>query len=53
MIIVMKPGTPDAEAKKVQESLEKQGFYINVSKGLNYCILGVVGIYYACFQFLG
>ena len=43
MIIVMKPGTPDAEALKVKESLEKQGFYINVSKGLNFCILGVVG----------
>ena len=43
MIIVMKPGTPDAEAAKVKESLEKQGFYINVSKGLNFCILGVVG----------
>jgi len=43
MIIVMKPGTPEAESEKVKENLERQGFYINVSKGVNYCILGVVG----------
>jgi 3-deoxy-7-phosphoheptulonate synthase len=43
MNIVMKPGTPDHESDRLRISLEQQGFYINVSKGLNYCILGVVG----------
>lgn len=43
MIIVMKPGAPDQESARIKNSLEKQGFQINESRGVNYCILGVVG----------
>ena len=43
MIIVMKPGAPVEECNKIKMGLEKQGFYINESRGVNFCILGVVG----------
>ena len=43
MIIVMKPGAPLEECEKIKSGLEKQGFYINESRGINFCIFGVVG----------
>ncbi|MFA7068936.1 MAG: 3-deoxy-7-phosphoheptulonate synthase, partial [Acidaminococcaceae bacterium] len=43
MIIVMKPGAPLEECNKIKTGLEKQGFYINESRGVNFCIFGVVG----------
>ena len=43
MIIVMKPGAPLEECNKIKIGLEKQGFYINESRGVNFCIFGVVG----------
>ena len=43
MIIVMKPGAPKTECEKLKKTLEEKNFYINVSEGKNFCILGVVG----------
>jgi len=43
MIIVMKPGTPVKESNRLKKELEKQGVSIDMSRGANYCILGVVG----------
>ena len=39
----MKPGAPLEECNKIKTGLEKQGFYINESRGVNFCIFGVVG----------
>ena len=43
MIIVMKPGAPVEESLKIKRNLENQGFTINESSGVNFCILGVIG----------
>lgn len=43
MIIVMKPGAPMEECKKIKANLEGQGFIIHESVGSNFCIYGVVG----------
>lgn len=43
MIIVMKPGTPQAEWKKIQHNLEEKGYQINEIVGSNMTILGVIG----------
>lgn len=43
MIVVMKHGAPDKECEKVISVLKAKGFDVDVSKGVNHCILGVVG----------
>lgn len=43
MVIVMKPGTPEQEWKKIKESLEGRGYQINEIVGSGQTILGVIG----------
>ena len=43
MIIVMKAGAPVSESEKIKKSMEAKGFIIHESRGMNYCILGIVG----------
>jgi 3-deoxy-7-phosphoheptulonate synthase len=43
MIIVLKPGAPEVEAKKIKFNLVSQGFQINEIVGVNMTILGVIG----------
>ncbi len=43
MIIVIKPNTPEVEVKKLATSIEKLGFEINYSKGVDTTILGLIG----------
>lgn len=43
MVIVMKPGTPEQEWKKIKENLEGKGYQINEIVGSGQTILGVIG----------
>lgn len=43
MVIVMKPGTPEQEWKKIKENLEGGGYQINEIVGSGQTILGVIG----------
>lgn len=43
MVIVMKPGTPEQEWKKIKSNLEGRGFQINEIVGSGQTILGVIG----------
>lgn len=43
MVIVMKPGTPEQEWKKIKENLEGRGYQINEIVGSGQNILGVIG----------
>lgn len=43
MVIVMKPGTPEKEWKKIKENLEGRGYQINEIVGSGQTILGVIG----------
>ncbi|MGE4589226.1 MAG: 3-deoxy-7-phosphoheptulonate synthase [Acidaminococcaceae bacterium] len=43
MIIVLKPGAPETESKKLKEMLLREGFQINEIVGVNMTILGVIG----------
>lgn len=43
MVIVMKPGTPKQEWKKIKENLEGRGYQINEIVGSGQTILGVIG----------
>ena len=43
MVIVMKPGTPEQEWKKIKENLESRGYQINEIIGSGQTILGVIG----------
>lgn len=43
MVIVMKPGTPEQEWKKIKENLEDRGYQINEIVGSGQTILGVIG----------
>ncbi len=43
MVIVMKPGTPEQDWKKIKENLESRGFQINEIIGSGQTILGVIG----------
>ena len=43
MVIVMKPGTPEQEWKKIKENLEGRGYHINEIVGSGQTILGVIG----------
>ena len=43
MGIVMKPGTPEQEWKKIKENLEGRGYQINEIVGSGQTILGVIG----------
>ena len=43
MVIVMKPGTPEQEWKKIKENLEGRGYQINEIVGSDQTILGVIG----------
>lgn len=43
MIIVMKPGTPRTEIEKVRATMEKDGFQIDESKGVNVTLMGIIG----------
>lgn len=43
MVIVMKPGTPEQEWKKIKENLEGRGYQINEIIGSGQTILGVIG----------
>lgn len=43
MVIVMKPGTPEQEWKKIKANLEDKGFQINEIVGSGQTILGVIG----------
>ena len=43
MVIVMKPGTPEQEWKKIKENLEGRGYQINELVGSGQTILGVIG----------
>ena len=43
MVIVMKPGTPEQEWKKIKENLEGRGYQINEIVGSGQTILGVIG----------
>lgn len=43
MVIVMKPGTPEQDWKKIKENLESRGFQINEIVGSGQTILGVIG----------
>lgn len=43
MVIVMKPGTPEQEWKKIKANLEDKGFQINEIIGSGQTILGVIG----------
>lgn len=43
MIIVMKAGAPVIESEKIKKHLIAKGFAIHESRGVNHCILGIVG----------
>ena len=43
MVIVMKPGTPEQEWKKIKENLEGRGYQITEIVGSGQTILGVIG----------
>lgn len=43
MVIVMKPGTPEQEWKKIKENLEGRGYQINEIVGSGQTVLGVIG----------
>lgn len=43
MVIVMKPGTPEQEWKKIKGNLEGRGYQINEIVGSGQTILGVIG----------
>lgn len=43
MVIVMNPGTPEQEWKKIKENLEGRGYQINEIVGSGQTILGVIG----------
>ena len=43
MVIVMKPGTPEQEWKRIKENLEGRGYQINEIIGSGQTILGVIG----------
>ncbi|MHC1717613.1 MAG: 3-deoxy-7-phosphoheptulonate synthase [Acidaminococcaceae bacterium] len=43
MIIVLKPGAPEAECRKLKDMLLREGFQINEIVGVNMTILGVIG----------
>lgn len=43
MVIVMKPGTPEQEWKKIKENLEGRGYQINEIVGSGQTILGIIG----------
>lgn len=43
MIVVIKPGTPEQEIKKLTNSLKDMGFGIDRSSGEDYVLLGLVG----------
>ena len=43
MIIVLKPGAPEAECRKLKDMLLREGFQINEIVGVNVTILGVIG----------
>lgn len=43
MVIVMKPGAPEAEWKKIKANLEEKGFQINEIVGSGQTILGIIG----------
>lgn len=43
MVIVMKPGTPEQEWKKIKKNLEGRGYQINEIVGSGQTILGVIG----------
>ena len=43
MVIVMKPGTPEQEWKKIKENLEDRGYQINEIVGSGQTIFGVIG----------
>lgn len=43
MVIVMKPGTPEQEWKKIKENLKGRGYQINEIVGSGQTILGVIG----------
>ena len=43
MVIVMKPGTPEQDWKKIKENLESRGYQINEIVGSGQTILGVIG----------
>ena len=43
MIIVLKPGAPEAECKKIKDMLLREGFQINEIVGVNMTIYGVIG----------
>lgn len=43
MVIVMKPGTPEQDWKKIKENLEGRGYQINEIVGSGQTILGVIG----------
>lgn len=43
MVIVMKPGTPEQEWKKIKENLQGRGYQINEIVGSGQTILGVIG----------
>lgn len=43
MVIVMKPGAPEQEWKKIKENLEGRGYQINEIVGSGQTILGVIG----------
>ncbi len=43
MIIVLKPGAPEAECRKLKDMLLREGFQINEIVGVNMTIYGVIG----------
>ena len=43
MIIVLKPGAPEVECKKIKDMLLREGFQINEIVGVNMTIYGVIG----------
>ena len=43
MIIVLKPGAPEAECRKLKDMLLREGFQINEIVGVNVTILSVIG----------
>ena len=43
MIIVLKPGAPEAECRKIKDMLLREGFQINEIVGVNMTIYGVIG----------
>lgn len=43
MIIVMKKNATIEDIKKIKSKIENSGCKVHISKGLNYCVLGLVG----------